>query len=100
METFEECNNGHDKCVSNEEIEVGNDNIVGCYVHVVQCSNEMEMGNDNIDDDFSNREKMWSQLEKTLMYNDLLSDVHNISDPHKVQTNSENSSAAHNEEHD
>ncbi|KAL2494506.1 hypothetical protein Fot_38263 [Forsythia ovata] len=71
MEAFDE----HDQCLNNEEIGVGSDNIDGCYVLTMQCSSEIEVDNDIIDDDFFHQEEISSQLEESLLYNDLPTDV-------------------------
>ncbi|KAL2494493.1 hypothetical protein Fot_38250 [Forsythia ovata] len=59
----------------NEGIVVGSDNIDGCYVLTMQCSNEMDVDNDIIDEDFFHQKEISSQLNESLVYNDLPTDV-------------------------
>ncbi|KAL2536971.1 Coatomer subunit delta [Forsythia ovata] len=73
MEAFEE----HDKDVNNEGIGLGSDNNDGCYVPIMQCSSEMEVDEDNIDEYIFHQDDIWSQLEESLMYNDLPTDAGN-----------------------
>ncbi|KAL2510105.1 zinc finger protein [Forsythia ovata] len=59
---------------------LGSDNNGGCYVPIMQCSSEMEVDKDNVDEYISQQEDIWSQLEESLVYNDLPIGAGNVND--------------------
>ncbi|KAL2459858.1 hypothetical protein Fot_54602 [Forsythia ovata] len=73
VEAFEE----HDKGVNNEGIGLGSDNNGGYYVPTIQCSSEMKVDEDNIAEYIFHQKDIWSQLEESLVYNDLSTDAGN-----------------------
>ncbi|KAL2498647.1 hypothetical protein Adt_24197 [Abeliophyllum distichum] len=76
MEAFEE----HDDGLNNEGIGLGSDNNGGCYVPTMQRSSDMEVDKEGVDEYIFNQEDIWSQFEESLVYNDLPTDVGNVSD--------------------